>query len=170
MPVEQRQQGVAMAIAKAKEAPAPTSTAAASPPTAKSGKPAVRGKSVGGGAVHVAEASPKPVEKPAAKPAEAVVAKPVEKPAAKRIEKAAEKPSASTASGGWRIQLGAFSQKGSAEALYRKLSGTLAGHQPYYVAAGPITRLQVGGYSSKAAAQSACASLRGQPCFVLPAK
>lgn len=73
-------------------------------------------------------------------------------------------------SGGWRIQLGAFSQRGSAEALFRKLSGALAGHQPAYVPAGPVTRLQVGPYPSRAAASAACAGLHGQPCFPVPAK
>jgi TPR repeat protein len=176
MPVEQRQQGVAMAIAKAKEAPAPTSTPAASPAAAKPGKPAARSKSVGGGAVHVAEAPPKPVEKAVEKPAAKRVAVAPPKPAT--VAKVAPKPAPAPAkaapeaasSGAWRIQLGAFSHKDSAEALYRKLSGTLAAHQAYYVAAGPITRLQVGPYSSKAAAQAACSSLHGQACFVVPAK
>jgi TPR repeat protein len=73
-------------------------------------------------------------------------------------------------SGGWRIQLGAFSQRSSAEALFRKLSGSLGGHQAYYVPAGAVTRLQIGPYLSRAAAQSACASLHGQACFPVPGK
>ena len=74
------------------------------------------------------------------------------------------------ASGGWRIQLGAFSQKASAEALYRRLSGSLGGRQAYYVPAGGVTRLQVGPYPSRASAAAACASLKGQPCFPAAAK
>jgi uncharacterized protein len=79
---------------------------------------------------------------------------------------------ASSATGPWRIQLGAFSQRSSAEALFRRLSGTLAGKQPYLVPAGTVTRLQVGPYPSKAAASAACGSLsaRGQDCFPVPAK
>jgi len=73
-------------------------------------------------------------------------------------------------SGGWRIQLGAFSQRSSAEALFRKLSASLGGHQAYYVPAGAVTRLQVGSYPSRTAAQSACASLHGQACFPVPGK
>jgi cell division septation protein DedD len=74
------------------------------------------------------------------------------------------------ATGAWRIQLGAFSQRASAEALYRKLSGSLAGHQAFYVPVGNITRLQAGPYPTRAAAQAACGALKGQACFAVPAK
>jgi TPR repeat protein len=76
---------------------------------------------------------------------------------------------APAASGNWRIQLGAFSQRGSAEAMYRRVAGkaALAGRSPFYVAAGSVTRLQVGPFASKAAAASACASL-GTACFPVP--
>jgi len=75
------------------------------------------------------------------------------------------------ASGNWRVQLGAFSQRGSAEALYKRISGSaaLAGRQPYYVPAGTVTRLQVGPFSSRAAAQTACNAIK-QACFPVPAK
>ena len=78
----------------------------------------------------------------------------------------------SPARGRWRVQLGAFSKRGSAETLYRKLSGNgaLAGRQAYYVPAGAVTRLQVGPFESRAAAASACASLKGQACFAVEAK
>ena len=110
-------------------------------------------------------AGPAPSQR-AAKPAKAAQApkpKPVEQPAAK---------SSPTTSGPWRIQLGAFSQRSSAEALYKKLSGSsaLAGHGPYYVPAGAVTRLQVGPFASRGAAQAACNSLRGQACFPVAAK
>ena len=74
-------------------------------------------------------------------------------------------------SGGWRIQLGAFSQRASAEALYRRLSGkaALAGRAPIYVAAGSVTRLQIGPFVSRSAAEAACRSL-GTACFPVPAK
>jgi uncharacterized protein len=108
-------------------------------------------------------AAPKP------KPVQVATAKPP-KVGATHAPVPAPSPPAAAASGGWRIQLGAFSQRGSAEALFRKLSGALAGHQPAYVPAGPVTRLQVGPYASRAAAQAACAALRGQPCFPVPGK
>ena len=81
------------------------------------------------------------------------------------------KVSAVPASGNWRIQLGAFFQRGSAEALYKKVAGNsaLAGRQAYYVPAGAVTRLQAGPFASRAAAQAACNALK-QACFPLPAK
>jgi len=75
------------------------------------------------------------------------------------------------ASGAWRIQLGAFSQRGAAEALYQRLSGkaAIAGRSPFYIAAGNVTRLQVGPYASRAAAAAACSAV-GTACFPIPAK
>jgi cell division septation protein DedD len=77
----------------------------------------------------------------------------------------------SPVSGGWRIQLGAFSQRGSAEALYQRVAGkpALAGRSPYFIASGAVIRLQVGPFVSKGAAAAACAAI-GVPCFPVPAK
>jgi TPR repeat protein len=74
--------------------------------------------------------------------------------------------------GGWRIQLGAFSRRSSAEALFGKLaaSGPLSGRSAYYVPVGAMTRLQAGPFESRAAAQAACAALKGQACFPVAAK
>ncbi|WP_380786750.1 SPOR domain-containing protein [Sphingomonas sp. R86521] len=77
--------------------------------------------------------------------------------------KPAPKP---TASGNWRIQLGAFGTPGSAEGLWNRVRGKLGGAQPYYVKAGTVTRLQAGGFASKAAAAKACAA-SGQSCVVV---
>jgi len=74
------------------------------------------------------------------------------------------------ARGNWRIQLGAFGQKSSAEALFAKLSAKLAGRQGYYVAAGKVTRLQAGPFESRAAASAACARLAPQACFPVEAR
>jgi uncharacterized protein len=71
------------------------------------------------------------------------------------------------ASGKWRIQLGAFSKRNSAEALFAKLSAKLTGRQAYYVPAGAVIRLQVGPFESRAAASAACARLAPQPCFAV---
>ena len=141
MPLDQRKKGVAIAKVKAKSAPPP--------PTAKrvkSPKPA-----------QVAEAA-----KPPASP-------PVTKPAAK--PKAPTPAPVTTARGAWRVQLGAFSQRDSAEALYRKLSASsaLSGRKPFYIPVGAITRLQVGPFDSRTAAAAACKALRA-PCFPVPAK
>jgi hypothetical protein len=102
--------------------------------------------------------------------------KPTQKVAQTTAPRAKAQPVAATipANGAWRIQLGAFAQRSSAEALFRKLSGSapVAGRQQFLVAAGTVTRLQVGPYSSKAAASAACGTLsvRGQPCFPVAAK
>ena len=102
-------------------------------------------------------------EKPAA---------PAAKPKAAPRSAAPQSSFSSSANGPWRIQLGAFSQRSSAEALFRRLSGTLGGKQSYLVPAGTVTRLQVGPYPSKAAASAACGSLsaKGQDCFPVAAK
>src|SRR5690349_11509003 len=144
IPLEDRKKAVALARAKAKAAP---------PPSSAPEKPATE-------PVREAKAKPEP------KPAEAPVAK-AEKPAKAAPVAAAASP----AKGDWRIQLGAFSQKGSAEALYGKLSGkaSLAGRHAYYIPVGAITRLQVGPFESKAAAAGACKAL-GQACFPVAAK
>ncbi|HVM22293.1 MAG TPA: SPOR domain-containing protein, partial [Sphingomicrobium sp.] len=108
----------------------------------------------------------------AAKPAQ-IAAAPKASPAPSAAPKVSATPPAAAepaaASGAWRIQLGAFSQRGSAEALFQKLSAkpALAGRRPFYIPVGAITRLQAGPFESKAAATNACAAL-GVPCFPVP--
>jgi uncharacterized protein len=100
-------------------------------------------------------------------------AKPPQVAAAKRKPKAATPP-APAASGAWRIQLGAFSTRTSAEALFKRLSATapIAGRKSFFVPAGAVTRLQVGPYESRVAAAAACEALaaRGQACFPVAGK
>ena len=101
----------------------------------------------------------KPPKAPKAAPPAVAQATPKPKPA----------PVAATApkTGAWRVQLGAFSQRSSAEALFRKLSGSgaLAGRQAFYIPVGAITRLQVGPFETRAAANAACAALKpGRLC------
>lgn len=71
--------------------------------------------------------------------------------------------------GGWRIQLGAFRDRGNAEALWSRLRGRLGGAQPSYTLVGGVTRLQAGGYPSKAEATRACAAAKaaGAACVVV---
>ena len=117
-----------------------------------------------------AKSAPPPKSKPAAKP------KPVQTATTAKTTPSPKAPvpaaTPAPASGAWRVQLGAFSQRSSAEALYRKLSGSgaIAGRDAFYVPANAITRLQVGPFASSAAAQSACNALRPQPCFPVRAK
>jgi uncharacterized protein len=74
------------------------------------------------------------------------------------------------ATGPWRVQLGAFSVASNAERLWSRLRSRseLAGRQRLMVAAGRVTKLQAAGYASRAAADSACRSLKssGQDCLV----
>ena len=111
----------------------------------------------------------KPAAKPAAPPPAKAPVQVASKPAAKPVP-----PPPVSSSGSWRIQLGAFSQKSSAEALYRKLAagGPVAGHAPVYVPVGKITRLQVAGFASRADAAAACSALsaKGQACFPVDGK
>ena len=100
-------------------------------------------------------------------------------PPAKPAASAKPKPSppakaaAAPATGRWRIQLGAFSKRSSAETLFNRLSGSapVSGRQPFYVAAGAVTRLQVGPFPTRAAATAACSTLsaKGQACFPVEA-
>jgi hypothetical protein len=117
-------------------------------------------------------ATPAPAKSAAAKPKPAVKAPAKTAPAAAAPAKPAPASSAPRpASGNWRIQLGAFAQRSNAEALYKKVAGksVLSGRGPVYVSAGAVTRLQVGPFESKSAAQAACNAL-GVPCFPVPAK
>jgi hypothetical protein len=112
--------------------------------------------------VTVAEADP-------VKPSKAAAPKPAAKP---KVQPPKPKPAAaSPVAGDWRIQLGAFTQRGSAEAMYQRVSGkaALAGRRPSYVVAGNVIRLQVGPFVSRGAAEAACGSL-GVACFPVPAK
>lgn len=145
LPVEQRRKALAIAMAKAKAAPTPSS---AKVRTAKA-KPAKIA------AANQRKGAPSPPSAPV----------PVPVPASASVRSLSAAPGS-----GWRIQLGAFSRRGSAEALFKKLSGALAGRQAFYVPAGPVTRLQVGPYPTRDAAVAVCASLHGQACFPVPAK
>lgn len=121
--------------------------------------------------VRVAQTRSAPPDDPEPKPS-------TQKPPTPKVIHVAPPPKKATApapapaaTGAWRIQLGAFSQRGSAEALYKRVSGkaALAGRGPFYIAAGNVTRLQVGPFASRAAAQSACGAI-GTACFPIPAK
>ena len=94
-------------------------------------------------------------------------------PAKSALASAATRTSSSpiaSASGGWRIQLGAFGNRGAAQALFARLGPSLGGAQAYYIPVGAVTRLQVGPFASGAAAAQACARLKPQPCFAVLAK
>lgn len=74
-------------------------------------------------------------------------------------------------SGPWRLQLGAFSVAGNADALWARLKTRpeLAGHPRQTASAGGLTKLFAGGFASREAAQAACARLgaAGLACLVV---
>jgi len=150
IPLAQRQQGIAMAKEMDK--------AAAAPPAAPKPAPAVK-------PVPLPPSTPAaPATKPAlaAKPAPAPKTTPVAKPT----------PTDTAASGGWRVQLGAFGSEASARSAWASVNGKAAGLkglQPYIVKAGAVTRLQAGPLASRAEADRACQSAKaaGSACFVI---
>jgi uncharacterized protein len=129
----------------------PVKVASASMPAAKPAK--------------VAKAEPKPPATPA-KPPKAAAAAATPSKAAAPVKTVSKPPSAS---GAWRIQLGAFSKRSSAESLFGKLSAKLSGRHAFYIPVGTMTRLQVGPFESQVAAQVACSALKPQPCFTVKA-
>jgi TPR repeat protein len=109
---------------------------------------------------------------PAPAPSKAKLAAKVAPPAKPVAKVAGTAKAEASARGAWRVQLGAFSARGSAEALFRKLAGNaaLGGRQPYYVPAGKVMRLQAGPFDSRAAAAAAGARLAPQPSVPVEAR
>lgn len=107
-----------------------------------------------------APAKPAPVKTAAAKPPEA-------RPAASKP--APPKP----ASGGWRVQIGAFSAEARARTLWTQLSakvGGLSGYQPYFLTSGGVTRLQAGPLASSADATRLCSAIKAAGAECMPKK
>lgn len=77
---------------------------------------------------------------------------------------------ATSASGPWGLQLGAFSVSANADKLWSRLSSNpaLAGTRKSLVPSGRVTRLLAIGFESQSAARRACAALKrqGQDCLV----
>ncbi|WP_179045111.1 SPOR domain-containing protein [Sphingobium lactosutens] len=136
-------------------------------------------------------ASPAPVrtaELPASTPPKPAKPTPAPKPAASRPQVAAAsppqpapaKPAAQTnalpkpaASGGWRVQLGAFGEEGNARALWNRLTGKVSGlsaYQLYLVKAGAVTRVQAGPIASSADASRLCSRIKAAGADCMPKK
>lgn len=81
---------------------------------------------------------------------------------AKPVGRPAPPPAAAAASGGWRVQLGAFGNGDNARKLGLAMAPKFPGQTVDYVAAGALTKVLVGRYSSRAAAAAACGSVK--PC------
>lgn len=156
LPLSDRKKGVALAKAKAKAAPA----LGAKSPRKIAAKPALAKSALAKSALAKSASAPPARSEPAPATAAAVAKRSAANPT----------PASTKASGNWRIQLGAFAQKGAAQALFAKVSGSLGGRQAYYIPVGGMTRLQVGPFSGRAEASAACARLKGQACFPVAAK
>jgi cell division protein FtsN len=105
----------------------------------------------------VASAIPPPTPRPTPVPRPVAVATP------------APPPAVATASGPWRVQLGAFGVAANADAAWNRAKGQLAGHPRINVRAGNVIRVQAGGFASEAAARAACAKLSaaGSTCIAV---
>ncbi len=165
IPMDQRQQGVALAAAMARQGAEPSAPNPVNPSQSAiatmqlpPSKPA-----------RVAAATP-PAPVPARAAPAAVRPTVAAKPAAP-LKPAPAPTKAAASAGGWRIQLGAFGNPAAANTLWARL-GTrpgLAGLRPFVTKAGPVTRLQAGPFAGKAAANSACqaAKAAGAACFLV---
>jgi cell division septation protein DedD len=112
-----------------------------------------------------AKAEPKPARAASVRTAGAT-------PIAKKLVggRATAAPVAASVTGAFRVQLGAFRDGASAQRLYAQLGPRLGGARMSLVPSGPMTRLQVGPYPTRAAAMAACAALKPQPCFPVVAR
>ena len=178
LPLDQRQQGVALAADLEAKASAQRSAQMAAVGLGSKGPPAsvVIPERVTAGADY---ANPVPVARPvrvvsrpsifAIPPAKVAAAPAKVAPAPVKVAVAApaSQPTVAPASGAWRIQLGAFGVAGNAHALWAKLKGnaTLGGRQAFYVPAGKLTKLQAGPFASRAEAQAACARVGVAGCI-----
>ncbi|MFC3713132.1 SPOR domain-containing protein [Sphingoaurantiacus capsulatus] len=94
-------------------------------------------------------------------------------PLAVKTAAASPAPIQTAANGRWRVQLGAFSQRGMAveawTALKNSQPAVVAGAEPTYAEAGKMIRLQLGPFASKGDAQRLCGKLQtvGRNCFVV---
>jgi uncharacterized protein len=166
IPVDQRQQGLAMARSMESAAARPMPAPVAVRPAPSTG-PVARPVAV----PPYQPPAPEAVAEEAATAAATVAPSPRPKPVAARPAPNPPTPVAAAPSGRYRVQLGAFSQQGNASAQWNGLSGrvsALVGLQPYYVRAGSIIRLQAGPIASAAAADRVCAAVRAKGGACLP--
>ncbi|MEC3910847.1 SPOR domain-containing protein [Sphingobium sp. CR2-8] len=169
IPEDQRKQGLALA-ANMEKGDAGRALAAAPSAPSRSTPSAVRSAAVP--ASTVTPAAPKPTPAPAKAPAQVAVAKlkTVPVPAPARPASSAPAPAAS---GGWRVQLGAFGEEGRARALWSQLSRKVSGlsaYQPYLVKAGAVTRLQAGPIASSGDAARLCGAIKAAGADCMPKK
>ncbi|MFZ2997748.1 SPOR domain-containing protein [Sphingobium sp.] len=157
IPEDQRKQGLAMAANLEQSQQRPQLASASATPT----RPApVRQPTPSRVSTPPAEVTPKPAPQVA-------VARP----------KPAPRPTATApvpaASGGWRVQLGAFGEDGRARSLWAQLKGRVSGlsaYQPYMIKAGAVTRLQAGPVASSDEANRLCGRIKAAGADCIPKK
>ncbi|MDD3798312.1 MAG: SPOR domain-containing protein [Novosphingobium sp.] len=186
-PIESVPVDPSVAAAQAAVAEAARVTGTESPATAGAdyARPQVAGRPQGASSVqipvagYIPDSNPGPVlndpapavrPAPAAQPAHpAASPAPVARPVAPRAVPAPA-PAPAAADGPWRVQLGAFSVSANAERLWQQLGGkgVLAGKRKILEPEGKLTKLQAGGFATRADADAACAALKrgGQGCIV----
>ncbi|WP_241659590.1 SPOR domain-containing protein [Sphingomonas glacialis] len=96
-----------------------------------------------------------PAPAPTAQPARS--AAPTAQPARARAPAAI-----ATSRGGWKVQLGSFGDPANARKLWGQVGRRFAGADVQYAKSGAMTRVLVGPFASKGAAQAACGSIK--PC------
>lgn len=157
IPVDQRQQGLALAQhyeAEAQRPQLPPDIAGQGSVVAMRGidlPPSRYEAGIGKPAI----AAPRPARPVRPRPAPPPVP-------AERGEMPAPAPLLVASHGGWRLQLGAFGDSGNARKLWAQVGGRFPGAMVGYVKAGAMTRVLVGPYGSKNAAAAACGSVK--PC------
>lgn len=192
IPMEQRQQGIALAaqiereesqarlaalpvVGHSKPSASSTTSAKAQPlpkSTASAGTsyvpPALDGSPV--------KTSPPAVKAPPKTPVKTAAAKPIppkpapQKPApAKETAKAAPKPAQS---GPWTTQIGAFSSQSNAASMWSRIGSKapFSGYNARYVPAGSVVRVQVGAFPSREAAVKFCAAAKSSAPGCFPIK
>ncbi len=184
VPLDQRQQAVALAAqlggqadaARARQlaaadlgvtgpAAAPAQALAAAQRAAGSDSPRTAGADYARPANAPTPTPASPIRTAAAAPVVRTPAAPVVHPTA-----TSSRPRANT--GPWRVQLGAFKQRANADALWAQASRRpeLAGHPRINAPAGAAIKVQAGGFASQQAAQAACNRLSAAGMACLPVR
>jgi uncharacterized protein len=166
IPIEQRQQGTNMAAQLEKRALAARSEQVSGFPIDTSVPPPVARP------IDVPPSGPSAPGFPGSVPENDTPVKSVTAPK-QPARPATPRPPAAVTSGKWRIQLGAFGTEANATKLWNTLESRvneLSGVTPYLVAAGKVTRLQAGPFTSRGSADSMCNKVKatGQGCLVIP--
>mgnify|MGYP001170181030 CR=1 FL=1 len=151
IPIEQRQQGVALAAQLQSQSDATRARQMAAVDLGSQVPGAPAGQTSGPTTGGVESARPQAPVVVTPRPAVTAPKPPVPRPAP-----------APVATGKWRVQLGAYGQMSNADGMWNRVKGRpeLAGHPRLNVKAGAVTKLQAGGFASQAAAQAACSKLK----------